>query len=259
MQEQAAERAEALRRDTEKKIQMEKRATEEFKAKLEQENTRAKAIAESRREDFGKSSERRRDSKADVSESGSGNDESDQSCARRYGVLWERRDGVAESATDDDVGWRFVPVSGWGIFVKRRRKVWVQAAGKVFGTTEFDSRDVKRGVLEAAIGWGKYFRRRAVGKIDGNASETTGNGDGKHESEKGAVQEHLIVRTTRDRENDGSEAISETLRSGLRFDDWRGRGTVGSICRDENSRDVRLGRHFTKKVCCCSSTKRMRF
>ena len=35
MQEQAAERAEALRRDTEKKIQMEKRATEEFKAKLE--------------------------------------------------------------------------------------------------------------------------------------------------------------------------------------------------------------------------------
>jgi ATPase family AAA domain-containing protein 3A/B len=46
MQEQAAERAEALRRDTEKKIQMEKRATEEFKAKLEQENTRAKAIAE---------------------------------------------------------------------------------------------------------------------------------------------------------------------------------------------------------------------
>ena len=86
-----------------------------------------------------------------------------------------------------------------------------------------------------------------VGKIDGNASETTGNGDGKHESEKGAVQEHLIVRTTRDRENDGSEAISETLRSGLRFDDWRGRGTVGSICRDENSRDVRLGRHFAKR------------
>ena len=40
--------------------------------------------------------------------------------------------------------------------------------------------------------------------------ETTGN-DGKHESEKSAVQEHLIVRTTRDRENDGSEAISETL------------------------------------------------
>ena len=46
MQEQAAERAEALRRDTERKIQMEKRATEEFKAKLEQENMRAKAIAE---------------------------------------------------------------------------------------------------------------------------------------------------------------------------------------------------------------------
>jgi len=46
MQEQAAERAEALRRDTERKIQAEKRATEEFKAKLEQENMRAKAIAE---------------------------------------------------------------------------------------------------------------------------------------------------------------------------------------------------------------------
>ena len=46
MQESAAERAEALRRDTEKKIQMERRATEEFKARLEQENLRAKAIAE---------------------------------------------------------------------------------------------------------------------------------------------------------------------------------------------------------------------
>ena len=101
--------------------------------------------------------------------------------------------------------------------------------------------------METAIGRRKHFRRRSVGKIDGNASETVGDGDGEYQSEEGTVQKHLAVWTTGDRENDGSETISETLWFGLRFDDWRGRGAVRGVRRDENSRDVRLGRHFAQR------------
>ena len=69
----------------------------------------------------------------------------------------------------------------------------------------------------------------------------------RYQSEEGTVQKHLAVWTTGDRENDGSETISETLWFGLRFNDWRGRGAVRGVRRDENSRDVRLGRHLAQR------------
>ena len=160
MQEQAAERAEALRRDTEKKIQMEKRADRRsLKRNWNRGEYASKGYRRGRREDFGKSSERRRDSKADVSESGSGNDESDQSfCKKVWCTLGEATTELLSNPQQMTmlVGGLSL-VSGWSIFVERRRKVWIQAAGKVFGTTEFDSRDVKRGVLKPRIVLGQIF------------------------------------------------------------------------------------------------------
>ena len=214
MQEQAAERAEALRRDTEKKIQMEKRATEEFKARNRR--IREQRLSRGRREDFENRQNEdviRRQMLAKV----------EAETTKAIKVVQEGMVYFGRGATEllSNPQQMTMLVGGLSLLAAG---VYSSREGAKFGFKQLE-KYLGQPSLIRETSRGAFWKPQSAGanilgdvqleKSMETASETTGNGDGKHESEKGAVQEHLIVRTTRDRENDAAKRLAR--HSGLDY------------------------------------------